>query len=124
MLAHPCQLMFKFGNLEITTLQFRHQVRRKPPEFIGVCGQDLRVIRHGHCIAELPPKENPWQAFYYLFLLNYPALNGRHVRCGIRQSIPSNSIANWAGVTLTLPCAGDGQTNRPRSKRFENRHAP
>jgi len=49
-----------------------------------------------------------------LFLLNYPAVSGRQVRCGIRQSIPSKSIASCAGLTLTLPCAGDGQTKRPR----------
>jgi len=27
-------------------------------------------------------------------LLAYPACNGRHVRCGIRQSIPSSNIAS------------------------------
>ena len=36
-----------------------------------------------------------------LFLLYYPAVSGRQVRCGIRQSIPSKSIASCAGVTFT-----------------------
>ena len=59
-----------------------------------------------------------------MFFLTYPAVNGRQVRPGMRQSIPSSSIANWAGVTLNLPSAGDGHTNRPRSRRLENRQAP
>jgi hypothetical protein len=54
----------------------------------------------------------------------YSAFNGRHVRMGARQSIPSNNIANCAEVIATLPLIGDGHTNRPRSSRFENRQAP
>ena len=38
--------------------------------------------------------------------------------------VTSNSIANCAEVIATLPLTGDGQTNRPRSNRLENRHAP
>ena len=37
-----------------------------------------------------------------MFLLNYPAINGRHVRFGILQSIPSNSIASWASYVRKL----------------------
>jgi len=54
----------------------------------------------------------------------YPAFKGRHVRTGMRQSMPSNSIASCAELMASLPLEGDGQTNRPRSSRFENRHAP
>ncbi len=38
--------------------------------------------------------------------------------------MPSSSIASCAGVTVTLPSAGDGQTKRPRSRRLLNKHAP
>src|SRR5215471_21510002 len=49
---------------------------------------------------------------------------GSHVRSGRRQSIPSNSIDNCARVRETLPSVACGQTKRPRSNRFANRHNP
>jgi hypothetical protein len=57
-------------------------------------------------------------------LSRYPAASGCQVRCGIRQSMPSSSIASCAGVSDTLPSFAEGQTKRPRSKRFTNRQAP
>ena len=56
----------------------------------------------------------------------YPAISGRHVRTGVRQSIPSKSIESCAGVISAKPevCAGTapsralGRTNRPRSSLF------
>ena len=53
-----------------------------------------------------------------------PTINGRQVRCGDRQSNPSRSIESCAAVNTTFPSFADGHTNRPRSRRFENRHAP
>ena len=53
--------------------------------------------------------------------IDYPARNGRHVLSGARQSIPSSNIDNCAGVSVTLLRAAEGQTNRPFSKRLENR---
>jgi len=47
-----------------------------------------------------------------------PAISGRHVRFGVRQSIPSNSIERVAGVSDTTPSLACGHTNRPRSSRF------
>ena len=55
---------------------------------------------------------------------NYAVLSGRHVRTGMRQSMPSSNIDNWAAVTLTLPSRAAGQTNRPFSRRLEKRQAP
>ena len=49
---------------------------------------------------------------------------GRHVRTGIRQSMPSNNMPSCAGVSTMLPSAGEGQTKRPFSNRFANRHRP
>ena len=57
-------------------------------------------------------------------MTNHPIVTGLQVRTGARQSIPSNSIDSCAGVTATLPSDADGHTKRPRSRRFENRHAP
>jgi hypothetical protein len=53
-----------------------------------------------------------------------PARNGRQVLCGMRQSMSSSSIANWAALTLILPLLTAGQTKRPRSSRLENKHTP
>jgi len=44
------------------------------------------------------------------------------MRCGNRQSMPSSSIANCAGVRAILPSLADGHTNRPFSNRFESCH--
>jgi len=54
----------------------------------------------------------------------HPNSSGFQLRCGIRQSIPSGSIASCAAVSAILPSFADGQTNLPFSSRFENRHAP
>ena len=54
----------------------------------------------------------------------HPAACGRHVRTGIRQSMPSSSMPSCAGVSTTQPSAGDGHTKRPFSSRFANRHSP
>jgi hypothetical protein len=49
----------------------------------------------------------------------YPAACGCHVRTGIRQSIPSSNMPSCAGVSATLPSAGEGHTKRPFSSRLE-----
>ena len=54
----------------------------------------------------------------------YPAFSGLHVRAGGRQSMPSRSIAISAGASATLPSVAAGQTKRPLSSLFENRHDP
>ena len=54
----------------------------------------------------------------------YPAACGCHVRTGIRQSMPSNNMPSWAGVSAAMPSAGAGQTKRPFSNRFANRQSP
>ena len=75
--------------------------------------------------TELRPECESINALYYLiFTPDYPAFKGRHVRCGMRQSMPSSSIASCADVRQTLPSLAAGQTNRPRSRRLENRQAP
>src|ERR1700756_4331899 len=58
-----------------------------------------------------------------------PAACGRHVCCGSRQSMPSSKYPSCAGVIVTVrsaPSRGmvDGQTKRPRSSRFANKHIP
>ena len=55
---------------------------------------------------------------------HHPTIAGRHVFCGIRQSMPSISIASCARLRLILPSSAQGQTNRPRSRRLVNKHAP
>ncbi len=60
---------------------------------------------------------------------NQPAACGRHVCCGRRQSMPSSKYPSCAGVIVTVRSAPsratvDGQTKRPRSSRFANRHMP
>lgn len=39
----------------------------------------------------------------------YPALAGRQLYCGLRQSIPSSRQASWALVSDTTPSIAEGQ---------------
>src|SRR5262249_29603107 len=54
----------------------------------------------------------------------YTANRGSHVRCGRRQSMPSNNIESCARVRQTTPAEACGQTNFPRSRRLQNKHRP
>jgi len=49
----------------------------------------------------------------------YPALVGRHVYCGLRQSIPSSKKLSCADDIATASPGPEGQMNRPRSNLFE-----
>ena len=51
-------------------------------------------------------------------------MEGRHVFLRIRQSMPSINMASCARLKLILPSRAEGHTNRPRSRRLVNRHAP
>ena len=48
----------------------------------------------------------------------YPALCGRQLYCGLRQSIPSSMHASCEAVSDTTPSVADGQIKRPFSSRF------
>ena len=48
----------------------------------------------------------------------YPALAGRQLYCGLRQSIPSSRQASCEAVSDTMPSFAEGQTNRPFSSRL------
>ena len=50
--------------------------------------------------------------------LRQHAAAGRAVHAGMRQSIPSVSIASCAAVSVSVPSLACGQTNRPRSSRL------
>lgn len=49
----------------------------------------------------------------------YPALCGRQLYCGFRQSTPSSKQASCELVSETTPSFAEGQINFPRSNRFE-----
>src|SRR5690606_13161759 len=48
----------------------------------------------------------------------YPALAGRQLYCGLRQSIPSSRHANCEAVRATTPSLAEGQMKRPFSSRL------
>jgi hypothetical protein len=52
------------------------------------------------------------------FFPRHPALVGRQVNCGFRQSIPSSMQAIWDAEIETTPSFAEGQTNFPRSNRL------
>jgi len=55
-----------------------------------------------------------------------PARSGRQKRSGVRQSIPSSSMASCAGdsVTESPGSANRGQKKFPRSMRLVNKQSP
>ena len=114
------QLMLQLLDQNVAVLELGRQRRQKPLQNSRVVRQLLDIVEHGGNIPEPRRFRNPQTALNRY----YPVVSGRQVRRGMRQSIPSSNIDNCAGVTDTLPCAGDGHTNRPRSSRLENRHAP
>ena len=101
-------------------LHFGQQKGGECPQFRRVFRQRFGDIQHDETIAKQGVCGNPKTAKRSI----YPAVKGRQVRCGNRQSIPSSSIANCAGVSAILPSLAEGHTNRPFSNRFENRQAP
>jgi len=50
--------------------------------------------------------------------MSYPTALGRHVCCGLRQSIPSSMHAICDAEIATTPSVADGQTKRLRSSRL------
>jgi len=48
----------------------------------------------------------------------YPALCGRQLYWGIRQSMPSSRQASCEAVSDTMPSFADGHTKRPFSSRL------
>lgn len=87
-------------------------------QLLGIVRQGQGVIEHGRSLSHGIPCGNPVVAERS----DYPAASGRQVRSGIRQSIPSSSMDNCAGVSATLPSLAEGQTNRPFSSRFTSCH--
>ena len=71
-------------------LHFGQQKRCERPQFRRVFRQRFSDIQHDETIAKQAVYGNPKTAKLSI----YPAVKGRHVRCGNRQSMPSNSIAN------------------------------
>jgi hypothetical protein len=55
----------------------------------GVFGQGFEGCAHSHFISGQPSERNAKMRKTHV-LLAYPACNGRHVRCGVRQSMPSS----------------------------------
>jgi hypothetical protein len=48
----------------------------------------------------------------------YPALLGRQLCCGLRQSMPSSRHASCEAVSDTIPSVANGQMKRPFSSRL------
>ena len=81
---------------------------------VGVVGQGGEIDDHDGMIGDataLMPNESPASR-------RYPAISGRQVRAGMRQSMPSSSIESCAGVSDTTPSLACGQTKWPRSSRL------
>ena len=116
----PASWCLSFLDQNRLRLHFGQQKCGERPQFRRVFLQRFGDIQHEETIAKQAVYGNPKTAKPSI----YPAVKGRQVRSGKRQSIPSSSIANCAGVSAILPSFADGQTNRPFSSRFENRQAP
>ena len=106
--------------LELLDLQrLRHAVRRRPQAPARRAsawqraaqrrdvGRQRRRRAHGESYQQPAPAEPPQLSPAESKCRAYPATCGRHVRTGMRQSIPSSNIASCAGVSATVPSAGE-----------------
>jgi hypothetical protein len=116
----PGQLMSELLDQDRLRLDLDQKPCGEAAQLLGVFRQDQALIKHGKSLSHGIPCGNPSIAGRVV----YPAARGRRVRSGARQSIPSKSIANCAGVSATFPPLAEGQTNRPFSSRFRNMQAP
>ena len=94
-------------------------------ESVDVVGQQGRIERHANSLSFAEGARHildPGRC--RLGSLPQPAILGRSVRSGARQSMPSSSMASWAGVSAAAAPAVAGQTKRPFSRRLANRHRP
>ena len=73
--------------------------------------RDRGPRRHDPCRRRVVPNESPASRCY-------PAISGRQLRAGMRQSMPSSSIESCAGVSETTPSLACGQMKCPRSSRL------
>ena len=116
----PRKLVPELLNQDRLRLDLGQKPRGEAAQLLGVVRQGQGLIEHAGSLSHCIRCGNP----FFAGPADYPAAKGRHVRCGARQSIPSRSIDNCAGVSATLPSLAEGQTKRPRSSRFRNMQAP
>lgn len=120
MRAVPGKLMARLLDQDRPRLHLGQQPRGKAAQLLGVFRQGQGLIEHGESLSYGLPCGNP----AIPERSDYPAAKGRHVLSGARQSMPSSSIDNCAGVSAIFPSFTEGQTNRPRLRRFMNMQAP
>ena len=84
---------------------------------VGECG-DVERVGHAGIVADPLASRQRRATPATPRGKRYPATSGRAVQAGIRQSIPSSSIDNCAGVSDTTPPCAAGHTNFPRSSRL------
>ncbi len=120
-LAVTRQLMFQLLDLQRLGPGQIAQLFRHGTQLAGIGGQGSRRLQHGWVYTVSPRAREAYGAG---FSDKSPVVSGRHVFCGMRQSMPSRSMASIDGLRLTLPSLAAGQTKRPRSNRLLNRQAP
>ena len=116
----PGQLVPQLLDQDRLRLHLGQKPRGEAAQLLGIFRQGQGLIEHARSLSHGIPYGN----HSLVAPPDYPAAKGRHVRSGARQSIPSRSIDNCAGVSATFPSLAEGQTNRPRSSRFMNMQAP
>jgi hypothetical protein len=82
----PGQLVAELLDQDCLRLHLGQKSRREAAQFLWVFRQGQGLIKHGRSLSHTIPCGNPAIARGS----DYPAANGRHVRSGARQSMPSN----------------------------------
>jgi hypothetical protein len=95
----PGQLVPQLLDQDRLRLHLRQKPRGEAAQLLGVFRQGQGLIQHVGSLSHCIPCGNPSLAGH----ADYPAAKGCHVRRGARQSIPSKSIDNGAGVSATFP---------------------
>jgi hypothetical protein len=117
------QLVAQLLDQDRLRLHLGQKSRRESAQLLGIFGKGNDLVEHDQVYLTGSPMGILAEQCRAV-IADYPAAEGCQVRCGIRQSMPSSSIASCAGVSDTLPPFAEGQTNLPRSSRFTNMQAP
>ena len=77
--------------------------------------QIVEIKLHVRFYSDVLIRRSKFAIFYAGFCDSQPAIAGRHTRSGVRQSMPSISIASCAGDSVTVPPGSliRGQTKPP-----------
>src|SRR5262249_21189528 len=113
-------------DLVVAVLDNRYYVAHETMQQSRIGWKIIEIELHNESYANALIRSSNFPIFHAGFRIFQPASDGFHVRSGVRQSMPSISIASCAGVSVTVPPGShsEGQMKWPCCRRLVKRHSP